>query len=107
VTTDAALLERLQALWREPSPDNLLVADDDGGLNTTGVDSQVTEELCTPDDDILGVWPPKPSQWCPLYAHRRGWRSIYGSHLICGKCHPPASEAVVDVWIDAADSATS
>ncbi|MCC7423801.1 MAG: hypothetical protein IT428_26345 [Planctomycetaceae bacterium] len=32
--------------------------------------------------------------------HRMAWRSIYGPHLICEGCAPPASERVVAERID-------
>jgi hypothetical protein len=39
------------------------------------------------------------SIWCLAYDHSRGWRSIYGDHLICGTCYSPVSEKVVAEWI--------
>ena len=43
--------------------------------------------------------PKRPQPWCP-YKHPRAWRSVYGPHLICGTCHPPASESVVAEWLN-------
>ena len=37
--------------------------------------------------------------WCPAYGHPVAWKSIYGDHLICGTCYPPASEKIVAEWI--------
>lgn len=42
---------------------------------------------------------PAATPWCEPYGHRRGWRSVNGPHVICGECHPPASEAVVAEWV--------
>lgn len=36
----------------------------------------------------------------PSSGHERTWRST-GGILICGLCHPPATEALVAEWIDA------
>lgn len=35
-----------------------------------------------------------PNEWCH-YGHPEGWRSIFGPHLICAVCHPPAREEAV------------
>ncbi|MEX0701297.1 MAG: hypothetical protein WD069_04310 [Planctomycetales bacterium] len=38
---------------------------------------------------------------CPDRNHPR-WRSIFGPHLICGTCHPPARPEIVAEWFEAA-----
>lgn len=37
--------------------------------------------------------------WCPLYRHGTAWRSVFGPHLICATCHPPARPDIVAEWI--------
>ncbi|REJ90643.1 MAG: hypothetical protein DWQ34_16930 [Planctomycetota bacterium] len=37
--------------------------------------------------------------WCPVYRHPRAWRSIYGDHLICATCHPPATPEIVAEYL--------
>lgn len=37
--------------------------------------------------------------WCPVYHHPRMWRSIYGDHLICATCHPPATPEIVAEYL--------
>lgn len=39
------------------------------------------------------------NKWCPAYDHSKGWRSVYGDHLMCGTCYPPVSDQVVAEWI--------
>jgi hypothetical protein len=41
--------------------------------------------------------------WCPIYRHRTAWRSVFGPHLICAACHPPAIPRVVAKWLDHGD----
>jgi len=43
--------------------------------------------------------PPSPP-WCQYRSHWHGWRSIYGPHLICATCHPPAIPGVVAEWLE-------
>lgn len=40
----------------------------------------------------MSMW--TPNEWCS-YGHPNGWRSIFGSHVICATCHPPVNERVV------------
>lgn len=42
---------------------------------------------------------PRDVAACYCCQQRRWWRSIYGSHLICGFCHAPVSANVVAEWI--------
>ena len=45
--------------------------------------------------------PPVPSSVlsaCP-YAHQPFWVSAEGRQLVCGVCHPPAREGLVDRWV--------
>jgi len=37
--------------------------------------------------------------WCPTYRHPMGWRSRFGSHPLCAKCHPPAVSSLVIEWL--------
>ncbi|MCX5806972.1 MAG: hypothetical protein NT010_13080 [Proteobacteria bacterium] len=39
----------------------------------------------------------KPAQSCPICKSYRWWLSIHGS-LVCGLCHPPASEGIVKMY---------
>jgi hypothetical protein len=48
---------------------------------------------------------PKPAEICSCCEGRRWWRSVYGPHLICGTCHPPALPNLVAEWV-APDSDT-
>ena len=41
----------------------------------------------------------EPLTTCHCCGQHRWWRSIYGPHLICGVCHPPAFANVVAEWI--------
>ena len=43
---------------------------------------------------------PQNPQWCPRYGHLRGWRSIYGPHLICAICSPPAFSDIVEEYVE-------
>jgi len=40
----------------------------------------------------------RPARPCHICRAYRWWLSIYGA-LVCGYCHPPASEELVKVWI--------
>lgn len=40
------------------------------------------------------------TEWCPRYGHARAWRSIYGQHVICAVCHPPAVAEIVAEWLE-------
>jgi len=43
--------------------------------------------------------PPKSAEpRCRCHEEQRWWRSIFGDHLICGICHPPAVPEVVKEW---------
>lgn len=44
------------------------------------------------------VHPPPP--WCGYPRHLHGWRSIYGPHVICATCHPPAVPEIVAEWLE-------
>lgn len=43
---------------------------------------------------------PESPPACYCCRGRRWWRSVYGPHLICGICHPPAFANVVAEWIE-------
>ncbi|MFQ5735054.1 MAG: hypothetical protein ACE5KM_24230 [Planctomycetaceae bacterium] len=41
-----------------------------------------------------------PSQLrCRCHEEQRWWRSVFGPHVICGVCHPPATPGVVLEWL--------
>lgn len=48
-----------------------------------------------------GRW--TPNAWCQ-YGHPQGWRSIFGPHLICRVCHPPATESAVAELVNAPEA---
>lgn len=39
------------------------------------------------------------ASWCASYRHPIGWRSTYGSHVLCATCHPPVDESIVAEWL--------
>ena len=44
--------------------------------------------------------PPKSDvPCCRCHKEQRWWQSIYGDHLICGICHPPATARALSEWI--------
>jgi hypothetical protein len=43
---------------------------------------------------------------CRCHRKQRWWRSIYGDHLICGICHPPATPGVFREWVHEKSSKT-
>lgn len=53
--------------------------------------------------ETLEMDAPKPNSRavsaCYCCGRGRWWRSIYGPHLICAGCHPPAVPSVVAAWI--------
>lgn len=52
--------------------------------------------------DELLRWEPAPfdpQSICPCHTHTRFWRSAVGGHIVCGECHPPATESVVAEWV--------
>jgi hypothetical protein len=55
------------------------------------------------DDDRIDATlatPLKPAEpRCCCHKKQRWWRSIYGDHLICGICHPPATSGVLREWM--------
>ena len=94
MSTDDELLSRLQALWNEPSAAQTEEAD------IFAVGNSFADVWGSPSDWFADTVRPEPP-WCPRYLHPRGWRSIYGTHLICATCHPPVCEEVVAEWINA------
>ena len=84
---DLQLLDQLRGLWDrqlEPEPEH----------------ERESIDLFDVTGDGNGGEPKSPD-WCRQYGHRRGWRSIYGPHLICATCHSPVSDSVIAEWIDA------
>ena len=39
-------------------------------------------------------WNRPANDWCP-YGHPSGWVSVFGPHVICATCHPPARPEIV------------
>jgi hypothetical protein len=98
MTTDTDLLTRLQAAWQEPPdgkpPPNKELFHDETIPDSSDSDYGWAFD-CSPSPKTK-----KPLPWCPRFQHPRAWRSIYGAHLICATCHPPAVESVIAEWID-------
>ena len=44
----------------------------------------------------------KQADVCHCCRGRRWWRSVFGRHLICGLCHPPAFPSLVAEWVETA-----
>ncbi len=55
---------------------------------------------CVPNESARGSSPPTVER-CFCCGERHWWRSVFGSHLICAGCHPPAFHSVVAAWIPA------
>lgn len=124
--TDVALLTRLQSHWSEPPPlppaePGRTEAEADSrpafpadrlaalwaaptaidGIPPTAELGEGLTDLPNADAPILAkVFPPAPPPWCCYPEHRRGWRSIYGPHVVCATCHPPAANSLVAEWLD-------
>ena len=68
----------------------------EGDSHTPAIEARPTEQ--SPADkydwvDEPSTAPPKPH--CRCHREQRWWRSIYGDHLICQICHPPATPGAV------------
>ena len=113
-------LERAQLVFRE-NPDRPTAVTDDRALHappetgsTADVQHQVVRRANGPsrdDDDVL-EWlrtePRKAAKALVCFAchERRFWHSIYGV-TICAKCHPPATDRLVDHWVDGVEGRSS
>lgn len=94
---DDELLARLQAWKAELLV--LLAAASDAELDRDdeSLDPPTDWDAANPSPEprsFSRAWPWTRKPWCD-YGHPTAWRSIYGSHLICETCHPPATEEAV------------
>lgn len=62
-------------------------------------------EVLEPEPDPAAPGNPEPNPSCHACSGRRFWRSIHGV-VVCGECHPPASDSLVAEWVEVPEPGT-
>lgn len=107
MTSNPQLHEQLKRLWLLPrvppdEPTPTREVDDTFVQQVVDTfDATIERSMQSPRRPSASRPRKHPEIWCAYSdKHRTAWKSIFGSHVICATCYPPAREKVVAEWID-------
>lgn len=108
------LARKAEVLATLATPSPSVTTEPQGEVTQNKVPAWLTEQLFArtiSSDGSQQDWKlfplfPKPTIVgnCDHCHESRWWRSIFGQHLICGVCHPPAFTHIIAEWLSSASS---